>query len=140
MNVTGVLQFFEGNPDLDVDFFVICSVCKEQVRAMDDIVLENWHGCGGIMSTADLLVCSECYAIGYCGCCESYVGDTEIVKVNPDEHSDFDYVCAGCKEYHDDERAELVFNDLRHRSFCTGKPDIFGGELRERRLQSGGGL
>lgn len=142
VNITGVLQWFEDNPNIDVEFFVICSACGKKIMTYDDIVLENWHGCGGIESTADTLLCQECYMVGHCNCCESYVGDTEIVKVNPDEHYGFDYICAGCKEYHDDEREVEQFEDLRFQSFCTGTPDMFSGELREHRIQPGtyGGL
>lgn len=131
VHITGVLQWFEDNPDTGVKFFAICSACKEHITSCDDVVLENWHGCGGIAITADILICQECYYTGECPCCESYVGDTEIVKVNPDEHHGFDYICSDCKEYHDSEREAEQFEDIRWQSFCTGKPDMFSEVMRE---------
>lgn len=104
VNVTGVLQFFEDNEELGVEFFVVCSECGRKITDKDDIRLENWHGCGGIATTADLLLCYECHISGTCECCESYVGETEIVKVNSDEHRGLEYICTGCRDYHDEER------------------------------------
>lgn len=129
IHVTGILQWFEDNPDTGVEFFAICSACGQKIKCCEDITLDS-----------DLLLCQDCYWAGYCPCCESYVGDTEIVKVNPDEHHDLDYICADCKEYHDNEREEQMIEDLRQQSFCTGKPDMFSGELREKRLSTSGGL
>lgn len=140
VNVTGVLQFFEDNADLGVEFFALCSGCREKITDLSEAVLENWHGCGGIQLTADVLLCRECYQLGYCDCCREYIGETEIVEVNPDEHHGFDRVCADCKVYHDKERREQAFEDLRWKSFTTGKPDMFSGEMRERRLEGTGGL
>lgn len=119
VHVSGVLQWFEDYNDADIDFFAVCSECECQITSMDDIMIDG-----------DRLFCSECYYAGQCPCCEYYVGDTEIVKVNPDEHHDYDYICNDCKEYHDAERADTELEDLRFQSFCTGTPDIFSDELR----------
>lgn len=140
VNVAGVLKFFEDNPDHGVEFFALCSECGEKIRSYDDLVLENWHGCGGIQSTADVLLCQECYQLGYCDCCEEYVGETEIVEVNADEHYGLNWICADCKAHHDKEREKQAFEDLKWESFTTGKPDMFSGEMRERRLEGNGGL
>jgi len=136
VHITGVLQWFEDNPDTGVEFFAVCSACEGHIVSCDDITLENWHGCGGIMSTADTLICQECYCIGECPCCESYVGDTELKSVNPDEHHDYDFICADCKEDYDNERETEDFEDLRWQSFCTGSPDMFDLESAEPEIDS----
>jgi hypothetical protein len=118
-HVTGVLQWFEDN-NTGVEFFAICSACKEHIVSCDDICIEGTE-----------IICSECYSIGECICCESHVGETEIVEVEPDEHYGFDYICSDCKECHDANRETEQLEDLRWQAFCTGKPDIFSDELRE---------
>lgn len=119
VHVTGVLQWFEDYNDADIEFFAVCSECGCKMTACCDITLAG-----------DMLLCSECFSTGECPCCESYVGDTEIVKVNPDEHYSHDYICADCKEYHDEEREAEEHEDLRFQTFCIGKPDIFSEEMR----------
>jgi len=114
IHVSGVLQWFNDYNDSEIEFFAVCSVCKGYIQDRDDCVIED-----------DVLFCYECYSIGRCNCCESYVGVTAIVEVNPDEHYDLDYICSGCKEYHDAERDAQNFEDLYWQSFCTGKPDMF---------------
>lgn len=51
-----------------------CDVCKKKVLYECDIVLDGWHGCGGIASTADDKICVECHSAGTCEDCNSYVG------------------------------------------------------------------
>jgi len=52
-NIAGMVQWFnEDHADLGYDFFAVCSECCEKIFDYDEIRLENWHGCGGIMSTA----------------------------------------------------------------------------------------
>ena len=130
VHVTGVLQWFEDYNSKDIEFFAVCSKCGCKMIAYCDIALEN-----------DLLLCQNCYFSGYCNCCESYVGDTEIVQVDSDEHHDFDYICSDCKKYHDNDREieqwEIEqLEDLRWQAFCTGTPDMFSGELRDARIEN----
>jgi hypothetical protein len=117
VHVQAVLQWFKDN---GVEFFAVCSACDGHIVNTDDLIVEGNN-----------ILCYECYSIGHCPCCESYVGDTKIVKVNSDEHHCYNYICTDCKEYHDDERAEQKLEDLRWQSFCTGKPDMFSKALRE---------
>jgi len=124
VHVSGVLQWFDDYNDSEVEFFAVCSECAGHI-GIDDAVIED----------KDLL-CYECYSSGQCPCCESYVGDTEIVEVNPDEHHDHDYICTECKEYHDEQRAEQDIEDLRWQSFCTGSPDMFDLESAELEVDS----
>lgn len=118
VHVSGVLQWFNDNNN--IEFFAICSACKCGIDSCEDMVIEGKD-----------LFCYECYGQGECLCCECYVGDTEIVQVNPDEHHGLEYICVDCKEYHDEQQAEQELEDLRWQAFCTGKPDIFSDELRE---------
>ncbi len=127
VHVSDVLQWFNDNED--IEFFAVCSACKCGIDSCDDIVIEDKD-----------LFCVECYSIGECPCCESYIGPESIVEVNPDEHHDYSYICTDCKEYHDDDREAENIKDLRWQAFCTGTPDMFSDELREQRLQTNGGL
>ncbi len=102
VHVTGVLQWFEDNPDTGVEFFAVCSACGAKMADCSEIILDS-----------DLLLCSDCYWIGHCNCCESYVDNTEIVNVNSNEHYGYDYICSDCKEYHDERRADQNIEDLR---------------------------
>jgi len=79
VHVSGVLQWFDDYNDAEVEFFAVCSACKKQISDCDDVRIEG-----------NLLLCWECYSIGECPCCESYVDDTEIVKVNPDKYYGYD--------------------------------------------------
>lgn len=119
IHVSGVLQWFENHNDPDIEFFAVCFECGGSCWS-DDIRIEG-----------DKLLCYECFSIGECPCCESYVGADNVVAVNRDEHHDFDYICTDCKEYHDSDREAESLEDLRWQAFCTGKPDIFSEELRE---------
>lgn len=96
-----------------------CSVCDCQIDD-DGIIIEGQE-----------IMCYECYSLGQCPCCEYYVGEDNIVLVEPDEHHDHSYICTDCKEYHDNEREDDNLEDLRWQSFCTGSPDMFSDELHE---------
>lgn len=54
----------------------------------DEMFLEDWRGCGGIMSTADSLICHDCHAMGSCAYCGEYLGSDFC----PDE----DGYCVDC--------------------------------------------
>ncbi len=126
-HVSGVLQWFEDNPDTGVEFFAVCSVCSGHVDT-DDLIVEGQE-----------IMCYNCFSLGKCPCCEYYVGVDEMIGVDSDEHHNHSYICSGCKKYHDEEREQEQLEDLRFQSFCTGKPDMFSGELREQRMLTGGG-
>ena len=96
VHVFGVLRWFEDYNSPDAEFFAVCSVCKEHTYA-DDIIVESRE-----------VMCYECYSIGLCPCCVCYVGDTEIIEVNPDEHNDHSYICTECKEDHDSDREQFM--------------------------------
>lgn len=139
--VLGVLRWFNDYNDPDVEFFAICSDCNENIY--EDGTLEDWHGCGGIASTADTLLCSDCHSIGTCGCCNEYVGqqafdfeqDTddcsdETRRLLEEYCEDNGPVCQDCWENERDnllaeERAELLSVSL-----ATGTPDLFSDDMR----------
>ncbi len=91
VHVFGILQWFNDNTD--IEFFAVCSACDGQISDYDDTIIEGTE-----------IMCHDCYIAGGCPCCESHVGQESIVKVNPDEHHDYSYICTDCKEYHDGER------------------------------------
>ena len=123
-NVQQVCQWFENYNSPEAEFFAVCSECGCKVDS-DDLVMEN-----------EILRCCECHSIGTCSCCDDYVGDTEIVGVDPDEHYGHEYLCTDCKEYHDSEREAADLEDLRWQSFCTGSPDMFDLESAEPEIDS----
>lgn len=126
-NVQRIYQWFEDYNSPCAEFFAVCSECGN--KAYDDMVIEGQE-----------IMCYECYSIGQCPCCEYYVGGDDIIEVNPNEHHDHTWICTDCKEDHDNERETESLEDLRWQSFCTGKPDMFSGELREQRMSTGGGM
>jgi len=131
VHVSGVLQWFEDYNDSEIEFYAVCSECGGHIDNCNDMAIEDKD-----------LFCYECFSAGQCPCCEYYVGGDSIVEVNPDEHHDHSYICTECKEYHDGEREQKRIEDLRWQSFCTGKPDMFSGELRDARIENrtGGGM
>ena len=105
-----------------------------------------------IMTTADNLVCSECYSSGICNCCDEYAGKDEVVYLDNegkwnqgserfeneyknkaaismlnDGHSD---VCSGCLDYQAEQIEQDEQEDLLFQSLATGKPDMFSDEMR----------
>ena len=138
IHVSGVLRWFNDynahRAESFIDFFVVCSVCNGQISDIDDLFIEG-----------SVLICNECYYIGECPCCESYVGDTEIVytgtfaveneymnkAAEQAETDGYNYICSVCLEYRAEQIENDEFEDLRWQAFCTGKPDMFSDELRE---------
>ncbi|KKM28198.1 hypothetical protein LCGC14_1566970, partial [marine sediment metagenome] len=41
VHVTGVLQWFEDNPDTSVEFFAVCSACEQKIEYYEDIILDG---------------------------------------------------------------------------------------------------
>lgn len=145
VNILGVLEWFDKYNDLSIEIFAICSECEQKIEYSDGLTLENWHGCGGIMSSADKLLCSECYCLGECGCCGEYVGKDDIFWTGGEYNFDDEYknkaagemkndgysdICSGCldckaSQIEQDEQGELLFQSL-----STGSPDMFSDEMR----------
>lgn len=152
VNITGVLQWFEDNPQDGIEFFAVCSVCSEHIETCEDIHLEEWHGCGGIASTADVLLCSGCYACGVCGCCDEYVGTEDLICLDnegkwnkgserfEDEHKNkaaismledgYSDVCTWCIDWRAEQIEQDEHADLHFQSLATGKPDMFAEAMR----------
>lgn len=72
--VQGVVRWF-NNYNTEVQPFAVCGECGGEIDDADEIHCEDWHGCGGIMSQPETLICSECYSIGSCGYCGEYYGE-----------------------------------------------------------------
>ena len=119
VHVQGVLRWFEDYNSPDAEFFAVCSECGGKTYA-DDII-----------TYGDRLFCHECYSIGECPACETYVGGDNIVSLGLDEYRGYSYICTDCKEDYDAEVAADELEDLRWQSFCTGSPDMFDLESAE---------
>ena len=52
------------------DIWFRCDECDEKINTEGQ--LENWHGCGGIMSTADTKLCDDCHSKFTCYECGEY--------------------------------------------------------------------
>lgn len=144
-HVLGVIRWFNDYNSPDAEPFAICSECGCKIEDADEIRLIDWHGCGGIMSTADNLLCYECYACGICGCCDEYVGtddliylggeysfDDEIMNKAAREMLDDGYsgVCQDCIGEKAGQMEEEDHEDLLWASLVTGQPDLFSDEMR----------
>lgn len=79
--VLGLLTWFNKNHP-EIDFFAICSNCGNRMYENSEVELVDWHGCGGIMSTADNLLCMDCYYSGVCDVCCDYVGEENIIQLS----------------------------------------------------------
>jgi hypothetical protein len=73
--VYGCIKAINDMKDMPEVFFV-CSECGEHISS--EGFLEDWHGCGGIASTADTLLCEDCLSEGSCMECGEYVGKDQI--------------------------------------------------------------
>jgi hypothetical protein len=139
-HVRDVLQWMNNN---DVPFYTACAECGQVIKWAEDIVLEGWHGCGGIASTADTLLCTDCHSTGQCFICGEYVGQSgfgyerdtddcsESVQYALNEwDEDNGLACQWCWEQ---ERDSLIADeqaDLLSASLATGTPDLFSDEMR----------
>lgn len=145
VNIADVLQWFNDNPQDGIEFFVLCLECGERQTDMSELSLEEWHGCGGIQSTADKLLCLECHTNGTCGCCNEYVGVDELTYLGDEYNFDNDYankaarrmlddgysdVCEGCLDYQAEQIERDEHEDLRFASWTIGKPDMFSDVMR----------
>ena len=140
VHIKGVLQWMNEN---DVSFYTACTECGTTVECAEDLVLEDWHGCGGIASTADTLLCEDCYSMGVCFVCGEYCGkDIYDYEQDLDDCSESlqyalnDWIednvpaCQWCWEA---ERDSLIADeqaDLLAISLATGTPDLFSDEMR----------
>ena len=144
-HVLGVLRWFNDYNDPDVVPFAICSNCGCKIDDADEIQLTDIHGCGGIMSTADNLLCHECYMCGVCGCCDEYVGTDDLIYLGGEYSFDDDNmnkaaramldggysdVCQDCIGEAARQIEEEEHDDLLWASLATGEPDLFSDEMR----------
>ena len=75
VSVAGIVRWFNDYNMPDAQPYGICAGCGKHINDADEICLEDWHGCGGIMSTSDTLLCLECRNMGSCGYCGEYYGE-----------------------------------------------------------------
>lgn len=68
------------------ELFFRCDKCNDKVT--DGGKAEDWHGCGGIESTADTKLCDDCYSKNTCSECGEYSEECE----------DHDGMCESCYE------------------------------------------
>ncbi len=121
-NVLGVIRWFNNYNMPDAEPFAICSECGCKMVDADEIHLIDIHGCGGIMSTADNMLCYECYGAGVCGCCGEYYKDLH-------EYEE-DYLCEYCIEDAEQQKVYADQADLLFMSLSTGEPDMFSDAMR----------
>ncbi len=121
-HIAEVIRWFNNYNDPDATPFAICSKCECQIVDADEIHLTDIHGCGGIMSTADTLLCYECYSFGLCPCCEEYYKDLHEYKE--------EYLCEYCIEAAEEQKENEDHADLLFASLTTGEPDMFSDAMR----------
>ena len=151
-NIKNVINWFNKYNSPIAEPFAICSDCECEITDEGNINLVDIHGCGGIMTTADNLVCYECYSSGVCDCCDEYVGKDEIVYLDNEgkwnqgserfenEYKNkaailmlntryLDICCKDCLDYQAGQIEHDEHEDLLFQSLATGKPDIFSDEM-----------
>ena len=121
-HVLGVIRWFNEYNSPDAEPFAICSACSGKIADADEIHLIDIHGCGGIESTADNLICNECYNSNICSCCNEY--ETDLHKYEEE------WLCASCIEEAEDQKGREDQEELLWASLATGKPDLFSDEMR----------
>ena len=119
-HVKGVLRWFNDYNSPDAEPFAVCSQCKRRIFDADDVYLVDIHGCGGIMSTADNMVCSDCYTT--CDGCGGYCQDIS-------EYED-QYLCEYCLKDQKQQKEQDEHETLLFVSMTTGTPDMFSDEMR----------
>jgi len=119
-NILGVVRWFNNHNDPDAEPFAICSECESKLTDADEIHLIDIHGCGGLASTANNMVCSNCYTI--CDCCGEY-------SKNISEYEE-EYLCEYCIEDKKEQKEQDEQNDLLFQSLATGTPDMFSDDMR----------
>ena len=141
--IAGVLQWFNDNPQDGIEFFAMCSDCGGHITEYEDVCLEEWHGCGGIASTADSLLCTDCRNNSTCCCCSEYVGkdgfdyerdmdecDESILQELAEYDENNGPMCQYCWEAKRDDLIKEWHEDLAWRSFAFGEPDRFSDAMR----------
>jgi len=141
VHVLDVLSWFNHHNDPDIEFFAVCTTCGECIFA--DGILESWHGCDGIASTADELLCSDCHTNGQCFVCNEYVGqsglefeqDTDNCSPETIERlAEFvDDTGPACQDCWGNERDSLIndeHSELLSVSLATGTPDLFSDKMQ----------
>jgi hypothetical protein len=121
-HVLGVIRWFNNYNSPDAEPFAICSECRCKITDADEIRLIDIHGCGGIESTADNLLCSECYDSGLCSCCSEYYKDLH-------EYEE-EYLCEDCIADAEEQKIREDQEELLFVSLTTGEPDLFSDEMR----------
>lgn len=144
-HVLGVIRWFNNHNDPDAEPFAICSECGCKIVDANEIQLIDIHGCGGIESTADNLLCSECYTARICDCCGEYVGTDDTTYLGGEYSFDDDDmnkaarvmldagytdVCQYCIAEEARQIEEEDHDDLLWSSLATGEPDLFSDEMR----------
>lgn len=131
--VIDLVQFFTDNPDLNYQFYGVCSLCEQECSDVDDLYAHNLD-----------LICNDCHNAGLCDCCGEYEGQENIVCLsNGDFENDYQqkaayqliddshgYVCKDCLEWNTQGVIKDEQDDLVHSAFCTGKPELFSDEMR----------
>lgn len=121
-HVLGVIRWFNNYNSPDAEPFAICSACKCKIVNADEIYLIDIHSCGGIESTADNLLCYECYGANLCFCCGEYDTDLHEYEEN--------WLCTSCIEDAEDQKEREDRGELLWTSLATGKPDLFSDEMK----------
>ena len=116
VHVTGVLQWFEDNPQPGIEFFVLCSECEQRQTDLSELSLEEWHSCGGIATTADKLVCVKCCSLGTCQLCNEYTGTDDMFWLGGEYNFDDEFKKQAVKILLDDGYTDVCDWCLIHRA------------------------
>lgn len=124
LNIAKVL-----NKQFDYRLEVTCYCCGASGESQDDehTALDNYD-----------IVCYECLNMRTCGCCNEFIkDDSDMVYLDDNDDPSglskdgLTDVCVDCYEYNIEQRKIEQQQELFQQSLLTGKPDMFGDELRD---------
>lgn len=111
------------NTELDYELELFCFGCGCK------FIVDEYTPC-----SEDDIYCDECYNIGFCSCCEEFVGEDQIIHIDDKaiiEYLGYDFACEDCYEHAKEQIHQEDLKVLYFESWLTGKPDMFSDELRE---------
>lgn len=113
--------------------FAVCDVCDCHIDCADEIRLENFQGCGGLMIKANDLICAECHCSLTCESCQEYIGSDGLREVSEAVQDEIgqgiEYACEGCIECAEDEVERKEHTDSLWSCLTTGTPDLFSPDM-----------
>jgi len=135
LHLFGILKWLNNEFAGEHNFSVKCDICGRDFQNHEELLLEDWHGCGGIAVTADTIICNECHCSGCCEKCGRFVGMKNMGESfyhTLGKSDDDGYICTDCYCEQQQDYTKELREKLLHYSFITGHPDLHSPEMKWR--------